>query len=211
MKIGLKSRDGVSILNVAGAVDAHNFAVLKAGISKLFRDGKNRIVLNLEDAQEIEGEIIRELAILDVFARELAGKIVLVSPHEDLKASVRLFSRPPVVAILSTEDQAVEYFQHLADTLESTDGDVIALRKELAGKTERVSALEAELAALDPAQLNQLRAENAALKEKNALLEAQVEALTRADRAPRTEAGFLEKIAALEASVKRLAAELPAR
>ena len=207
MKVGLASRDGISILNVSGAVDAHNFAVLKAGISKLFRDGKNRIVLNLEDAQEIEGEIIRELAILDVFARELAGKIVLVSPHEDLKASVRIFAKPPVIAILSTEAQALEYFKHLSEALESTDGDVLALRKELGAQTKVIAELEERLAALQPAKLEELRKENAALAEKVTLLEGQVEALTRADRAPRTDAGYLEKIAALEASVKRLAGE----
>ena len=54
-------------------------AVLKAGLTKLLQNGKNRIIVHLFDCESLSSDVIRELAILDVFARELSGKIVLVS------------------------------------------------------------------------------------------------------------------------------------
>ena len=54
MKLELSAQDGVSILTVTGPIDQHKFKVLKAGIVKLFKDGKNKIVLNFNNVEKME-------------------------------------------------------------------------------------------------------------------------------------------------------------
>lgn len=209
MKINLRQEDSASVLDIQGSVDAHNFDVLKAGLSKLLRNGKNRIVLNLESAGELPNEVIRELAILDVFARELSGKLVLVSSHAELKQKVQAFAKPPVVAILPNVAKAVEYLKDLG-SLEGEDAsdnfDVV--KAQLEEKTRMVSALEAQLKQSDPGAMQKLRHENAELADKVRLLEGQLgEILGGARKQPVDAEGFLEKFEALEESVRKLSGE----
>jgi anti-anti-sigma regulatory factor len=205
MKLALRQEDTVSILEVSGTVDAKNFAILKAGITKLLRDGKNRIVLSLVDASQLEGEVLRELAIIDVYARELSGKIILASSNEELKESVRAFAKPPVVPILASVELALDYFKKSQPSVEEEE-DLGALKTKIAEKEKVIAALEARIKLQDPREAKDLRSANAELKEKVALLEKQVNTLTKEKRKPMDEEGFLEKILTLEDTVKRLSA-----
>lgn len=204
MKLSLRQEEGVSILEISGPVDLGNFQVLKAGISKLMRDGKNKIILRIVDADQIPADVLRELAIVDLFARELSGKIVLASDNEKLKESVRTFAKPPVIPILSTVALCLEYFRNLSD--EEEGGESAAeLKKALAGKDQEIKALQAQVKQMDPKEINGLRADKAELQGKVKLLEAQVAELLKGQRDPGDVAGFMEKINFLEDSVKKLA------
>lgn len=203
MKIALRQEDAVSILEISGAVDAHNFQVLKAGLTKILQAGKNRIALNFTDTQELEGDVIHEIAVLDVFARELGGKIIIVAGNPELKESIRVLSKPPVIPLVSSVEQAVEFFKK-SEPVEEVEADPAALRAEIETKAKTIEALEARLKLLDPTELNALRATNSELKLKLSLVEAQLDELLREKRTPVDAEGFLEKIAALEDSVKRL-------
>ncbi|MGZ3694818.1 MAG: STAS domain-containing protein [Bdellovibrionota bacterium] len=205
MKLSLRQEDGVSILEVAGAVDLQNFQILKAGISKLLRDGKNRIVLKVNDADQIPSDVLRELAIVDVFARELSGKIVLASENEKLKESVRAFAKPPVIPILSTVALCLEYFKTLANDEEEGGATSAEIKKALEGKDREIAALEARIKLLDPKELQKVQAQRAELQTKVTLLEGQVAEFMKAQRDPGDVAGFLEKITFLEDNVKKLA------
>jgi anti-anti-sigma regulatory factor len=208
MKISMRQEESCSILDITGNITQHNFAVLKAGLTKLFANGKNRIVLHIQDADHLSTEVIRELAILDVFARELSGKLVLASDSNDLKTKVTAFAKPPVVAILPSVAKAAEYLRDL-DQLEGDEGgeSFAELQKELEEKTRLVAALEAQLKQADAATSQKLRTENASLKDKVALLESQVGELAGKKREPVDAEGFLEKFAALEETVKKLGNE----
>lgn len=203
MKISLRQEDSIAILEASGDVDAHGFQVLKAGLTKLLRDGKNRIVLSLKDASELESDVLRELAILDVFARELSGKIVLAAESQELREGVKIFAKPPVIPILSSVAIALDYFKK-SEPKEEEEADPEALKVAVEAKDREIDALKARLAQLDPKETNELRALNAALKSKVSLLEAQVEDLMREKRTPVDAEGFLEKITALEESLKRM-------
>lgn len=203
MKLSLRQEDSVAILEVSGEVDTHNFQVLKAGLTKILRDGKNRIVLSLSDANELESDVLRELAILDVFARELSGKIVLAAESEELREGVKIFAKPPVIPILSSVALALDYFKK-SEPKEEEEADPEALKVAVEAKDREIEALKARLAQLDPKVTNELRALNAALKSKVNLLEAQVEELMKEKRTPVDAEGFLEKITALEESLKRM-------
>ena len=204
MKLALRQEEGLSVLEVSGGVDAHNFQILKAGISKLLREGKNRIILHFTEADQLSGEVIRELAIIDVFARELSGKIVLSSPNKLLKESVRSFAKPPVIPILSTVELALEYFRRLITEEEEGGEGNAELRKTIEEKDKQISALEARVKQLDPKEIQKARSEKAELQQKVTLLESQVEELLKRQRDPADAEGFLEKINFLEDSIKKL-------
>jgi anti-anti-sigma factor len=203
MKVSLRHEDSIAILEVAGEVDAHSFQVLKAGLTKLLRDGKNRIILSLKDANELESDVLRELAIIDVFARELSGKIVLSAENEDLREGVKIFAKPPVIPILSSVALALDYFKK-SEPQSEEEADPDALKAAVQVKDREIEALKARLAQLDPKETNELRALNASLKSKVSQLEGQVEDLMKEKRTCTDAEGFLEKINALEDSLKRM-------
>lgn len=204
MKVSLRHEDSIAILEVTGEVDAHNFQVLKAGLTKLLRAGKNRIILSLQDANELESDVLRELAIIDVFARELSGKIVLAAESEELREGVKIFAKPPVIPIVSSIPIALDYFKKSEPKEEAEEADPEALKASLQAKDREIEALNARLAQLDPKETNELRAQNAALRSKVSQLEGQVEDLMKEKRVPADAEGFLEKISALEDSLKRM-------
>lgn len=204
MKIALRREDGIAILDVSGGVDLQSFQVLKAGLSKLLRDGHNRIALNFPEGSGLPSDVIRELAILDVFARELAGQIVLVSINKEVRDSVVLFSKPPVIPIVDTLADAQEFFRRLGAPAEDAEEEAAALRQALDARDKEIKALEARIKLLDPKVVTQLRAQNAELQLKTKELEAQVERLSLDKRKPTDTAGLMEKIEALEASLEQL-------
>jgi|GEM_PF-5040338 len=209
MKLSLRQEESASILEVQGNIDIHNFAVLKAGLTKLFQNGKNRIVVHLTGSEDISTEVIRELAILDVFARELSGKLVLASENNDLKQKVQTFAKPPVVAMLPSVAKAVEYLRDL-DTREGDEAgeSFTEVSAQLNAKTQQVAALEAQLKQSDPGQAQKLRTENSALKDKLKLLEAQIAELLGGKRKQPIDAeGFMEKFETLEDSLRKLSGE----
>ncbi len=209
MKLALRQEENCSVLEIQGSVDAKNFAVLKAGLTKLFQNGKNKIVLHLVSSpNDLSADVIRELAILDVFARELSGKIVIASESAELKSKVSTFAKPPIVAILPSVAKAIEYMKDLS-ALEGDEGGESAaeLATQLEARAQQVAALEAQIKQADPSALNTLRAENAELKDKVKLLEGQIADILGKRRQPETVEGFFEKIEALEESLKKMGGE----
>ncbi len=208
MKISMRQEDGCSILDIQGDIDFHNFAVLKAGLTKLLQNGKNRIVLHLDGGENLASDVIREIAILDVFARELSGKLVIASESPTLKSNVLSFAKPPVVGILPSVAKAVEYLKDL-DALDGEEGGegLAEVTAALEARTKQVASLEAQLKQANVGDAHALRAENAKLKDRLTLLEAQILDLTARRRQPLDAEGFLEKIETLEEMVRRLGGE----
>lgn len=206
MKLALRQEENCSVLEIQGSIDAQNFAVLKAGLTKLFQNGKNRIVLHIVSPNDISTDVIRELAILDVFARELSGKLVLASENEDLKAKVSSFAKPPIVAILPSVAKAVEYLREASAGEESGEASEEVLA-QLEAKNKQIAALEAQVKQADPAAVNALRAENAELKDKVKLLETQIADILSKRKKPEVVEGFFEKIEALEESLRKISGE----
>lgn len=204
MKLSLGQQDGVAILEVKGAVDIHNFQVLKAGLSKLLRDGRNRIILNLEECENLDNDVLREIAILDVFARELSGHIVISSSNEAVKQAVLNFSKPPVIPFLATIQLAVEYFQKQKPDTEESLEDAAILKNKLEAKEKEVEALLAKVKTLDPGELQKVRAMSVEAQSRADMLQTQLDALLLERRKPVDAAGFLAKIEALEETVKKL-------
>src|SRR5262245_15056237 len=108
MKLSLSEQSGVWILTGVGDISEHDIQVLKAGLTKLFNSGKNRIVVDLPEADRIPPEMLREIARLDITARELSGRIVLAGINSRLREQIESFSKPPVVECVESKEAGVE-------------------------------------------------------------------------------------------------------
>ena len=165
----------------------------------------NKIILNLSETKKLDSDVIREVAIIDVFARELSGRIVLSSTDPELKNNILTFAKPPVVPFLASVDLALDYFKKMtpdADSEESSE----EVRKALAAKEKELEALKAQVKSLDPAQITKLKSEKTELQTRCKQLEKQVETMLKNKRDPVDASGFLEKITTLEDTVKKLSA-----
>jgi anti-anti-sigma regulatory factor len=205
MKLGLELKEGISILSVTGPVDLHSFAIVKAGITKIFRDGKNRIALNLSGAESLDTEVIREIAILDILARELAGRIALVVASSEIKQNIVSFSRPPVVPIFDSIAQALDFFRKAGkEDIEEPVENTKELNRILKLKEQEIEALQAQLKQNDRSELQTARAEAAQASAQYKQLLLQVKELILERRKPLEESAALDKALALEGEVKEL-------
>lgn len=87
MKLALSLQDGISVLSGSGEISPHDVAVLRAGLTKLLRSGRNRIVLDLPEAKSFPAELLAEVSKLDQLARELSGRIALACKKELTQSS----------------------------------------------------------------------------------------------------------------------------
>lgn len=207
MKLSLRHEDGIAILDISGAVSEHELSVLKAGLTKLLQAGKNRIVLHFVDADQLVGEVLREIAILDLFARELSGRIIIAAENDVLKQSIKSFAKPPSIPVLASAAKAIEYFKLNDPTQEESEESLESLKEQLKEKDKAIKALEEQLRLVDKSQITTLRAENAEMKKRVSLLEKQVDDMVKERRDPMDVDGLLEKNLVLEETVKRLSAQ----
>ena len=204
MKLSLEQKEGISVLHVDGGVDKHQLQVLKSGLAKLFKDGKNKIIIHFTNVGALDGDIIREMAILDVFARELAGKIVISSADEKLRESILNFAKPPVMPFFTTPDAAIKHFSdEKIEAPQIKDAHVL-----LTEKTKEVESLKEQLAALDQEKLKGLEERNAELESKVRFLQTQIENLLKEKRIHLDPDALMAKNKALEQSVAKLSVQI---
>jgi hypothetical protein len=110
MKLKLDAIRDISVLLAEGPITPENFAILRAGIKKLFKDGKNKIILELPDSGTFTPPLLRELATLNLMAAELSGSIVLAKIAPLTRAKIEAFSKPPSVRCFVDREAASEFF-----------------------------------------------------------------------------------------------------
>ena len=106
MKLTLDKHKELAILRVSEEVSAKDLEILRAGIQKFFRDGKNKIVIDITNVKELNTPFIREIAILNILAAELAGSVVFAGVNEKFKQKMLAFSKPAAFAYYSSEEEA---------------------------------------------------------------------------------------------------------
>lgn len=185
MKLSLSSRKGVEVLGVSGSIADHGVKVLRAGLTKILKTGKNRIVLELPGGQDLSSEAIRDVAAFDVLARELSGRIVLAGVSSELKTKIEAFAKPPVILCFETTDGAVEFL-------------AAPPRPEIAEAAGAESPKQEE---------DSLKKRVAALERENKALKEQVILTTLARRAPANEADYVSRIELLESKLEKALAE----
>lgn len=109
MKLSLKSQNGIEVLTGGGEISAHDLQILRAGIMKLFQSGKNKIVLEIPEAEKLPPEILREVSKLDLMARELSGRLVLAGVNTVLREQITRFAQPPVIQCFDSKEDAIKH------------------------------------------------------------------------------------------------------
>lgn len=110
MKLRMEAVKDISVLIAEGAMTPENFAVLRAGVKKLFKDGKNKIILELPDSAAFTPVVLREFASLNLIAAELSGSIVLAKIAPLTRAKIEAFAKPSAVRCFGDRAAAVEFF-----------------------------------------------------------------------------------------------------
>lgn len=214
MNLSLSQKDGITVLTVTGPMDVKNVQILKAGITKLFKDGKNRIALELKDAQALPPEVITEVQNLDKFAKELAGSIVVICASTELKKTIETVSEsaPPPIAVFATMEPALKaLLKSGSDGVSaSAAADPVALSAEIAAKDKEIEALKNQVSVLDPKEITALRAESEDLKTKLREMEEHVKKLMLERRVPPDAEAYNAKIEALNDTIAELTEKIAA-
>lgn len=171
-------------------VTEHDVEVLRAGLVKILKTGKNKIVLELPKNESLPSEVIRELASFDIMARELAGRLVLAGITPGLKTKIEVFAMPPVILTFESREKAVEFFV-------------------APPAPEPLPTAPAQAAEALPDEQSSFKIRAQELEQENKFLKEQIILTTIARRPPSDEAAYLEKIRHLEAKIEKMLNEAP--
>jgi anti-anti-sigma regulatory factor len=202
MKLSLSEQAGVWILSGTGEISDHDIQVLKAGLTKLFNSGKNRIVIDLADAERIPPEMLREIARLDITARELSGRVVLSGINERLKEQIAQFAVPSVVECVESKEAAVAKLQ------EKGPPPTAAPAPTPGAPTDQYKA---DIRQKEIGETGELRKRVEKLQKQNELLIEQLKTALLARRVPSGDAALKSEITALEEKIGQLLGQRQAK
>jgi anti-anti-sigma regulatory factor len=206
VKLSLGLTQGFTVLKVDAEVSAHDFQVLKAGITKLLGDGKDKIVLDLTPQQDMDEAMIRELGLLNFTARELSGEIVLIASAKGLLQKIESFANPKPISIYGKVEEGVEHLVRKGKVASELSGAPVG------ASPEEIQKLQAEITQLKGqlrdkeggGELAQVKQQNAELAAQNRQLMEQVEAMFLKRVEPPNAASYQEKVTLLEDKVEEL-------
>jgi len=112
LKITLSQDRAVNILSTSGSIEDRDVPALKAGVGKLIRDGKNQVIVETSEGRMPE-VLIRELMQLDLLAREMAGRLVVVATNAELRTQLINFARPMTLEGFASRDLAQSFFDQM--------------------------------------------------------------------------------------------------
>ena len=202
MLLNLQKQGSAHILEVTGDVDAKGASILRAGITKLMKSGKDRIVIDFSKAGAIDGSAIQELGELAKLANELMGKIVAAGAG--LKAAKEIGATIP---LLPSIKEAIDYLNQAKPPIEEISPELDALIRE---KDAKIQALENQVALSSPEELRKLRAENESLRQGGQDLEERLKRLLAERRLPPDADSMLEHVTSLERNLTKLTAQIEA-
>ena len=226
MKLHLSQDRGIQILSATGPVELRDIQVLGAGVRKLIRDGKNQIILETNEPV-MPDDLIRELMSLDLVARELSGRLVLVTASAELKTKIENFARPMTLEAFPDRGLALNFFEKInaaplgpipgvegpapAAPPEASPAPATQVTQPAQGSPEpeeQIKQLKEEIRQRELKDLGQLRETISRLENENKALLDQFKTYFRERRNPPDERAYQQRIADLEARVEQLMDEM---
>jgi anti-anti-sigma regulatory factor len=216
MKLAMSDQSGVWILTGTGDISEHDIQVLKAGLTKLFNSGKNKIVIDLPESERIPPEMLREIARLDITARELSGRIVLAGINARLREQIAQFAMPPVVECVESKEAAVKKLLEnpaekaapaMAAAAPAAPAAAPAAKgtaAPAAGAPEAATQYKADIRQKELGESGELRKRVEKLQKQNELLIDQLKTALQAKRVPPGDAALRSEIASLEEKIAQL-------
>ena len=214
MILKLESQKNVSILIAKGAIEKKDVAVLFAGIKKLFRDGKNRLILELPDVSVMSSDDLRELVKLNLLAAELSGEIVLSSIDETTQTRIAGFSSPPFMRCFKTREDALSQFGPKADVnpdgiLEKAPAPTRPISIGVTHPETAPPSMKDEFQHKEVHELGPLRKQIERLERENRALSEQLQNTLFTYRDPKTNEQWIKKVEYLETALEKLLQKTP--
>lgn len=207
MNLNLEQKSGAHILKISGDVDVKGTAILRAGVTKLMKSGKDKIILDLAQVGGLHESFVKEVTELHKLAAELMGKVVVAGAPANVATQLKAAGDPPPFPVINTVIEAITFLQQTGQLIEELPPEIDALIKQ---RDARIQALENQIALSNPEELRKLRQENETLRSQTQALESQVTELIQGRRIPPDVEAVLEKINVLERNVKEMSASLQA-
>ncbi len=174
MKLKLRAENDVQVLTISELDSPKNVDVLRAGITQIFKNGKNRIVLELTTPKSVPAELLRELGRLKLLANELSGDIVISGLDPETKQKVDSFAKPPFAVTFLTTAQALNFFKELSAPKPPTPpekapvaGPVPDIKTGVAGSARLDEKFKEEIRQREMGEMGSLRKELEHLKSEN--------------------------------------------
>lgn len=201
MQIKLEAKQDFHLLQVQGELDEKSAQVLRAGISKLLRTGKDKIALDLGGTAHLPDSFTQELVSLHAIARELGGEIVICL-NEPRGGKLRASLGTAQLIVVQNVAEATEQFAR-ALAIKSPELSADA-QKILQERDLKIASLERRVAALDPTQLRNLQSELENVRNENLVLKNQVLSLMEERRIPPDADAVKERIQGFEKLIQEL-------
>jgi hypothetical protein len=201
MQLSLQSEKNVSILSVKGTLLKKDIPMIFAGIRKLFRDGKNRMILELPESAQITSDDLRELVQLNLLAAELAGEIVFSAIDENTQHRINGFSSPPFMKCFHSRAEAMAHFSPKVDPLTQLPPQG---KQPAPTETHREAFVHKEVSELGP-----LRKQIEKLEKENRALAHQLQSSLFTHREPATSDQWKKKVEYLEEELKKSLQKTP--
>ncbi len=161
MKLKLIEEKGAHVLDIEGEVDLRGFKILKAGIAKLLKDGKNKMILDFSRTPKIDPGCLRELAELNLIARELSGEILLASLSPMMRMNIENLGKPSALTCFPSRAAALTILTRMGqepeDEEEDEDTKGMGVEELLAKKKDEVKGLKDQLKQRETGELSKLR------------------------------------------------------
>ena len=209
----MEDKAGVRILHIEGAVDSHQFSVIRAGMVKILKDGKNKILVDFESSANVNQDAIRQVTELNASARELSGEIVLVFSDPKMRVLVENFSKPPLVMCFGSVQEGIDHFNRSRtksapepeDHSSQTDEELLKQNQALKSELEQLRKQLADSAKGEAKSAKDESTRSKGLLEK---IEHDLEKLQAGRRLAPDAETYEAKIGQLEGRIHQLVEEL---
>jgi len=213
MKLTLAREQSVEILTATGAIASRDAQILKVGIGKFIRDGRNQIAIEVTEGG-LPTEVTRELVAIDLLARELSGRVVVVSASEEVKRDIENFARPATLEVFDTRAGALAFFESINAAplspipVPTEEAAPFVATPDVVAEDPAAKQLKGEIRQRELKDVGDFRKLIAKLEDENKALLAQLQTLVVERRAPPDEQAYRDRVRDLEDKLERLMEEV---
>ena len=188
MKLRLDQIKDISILEASEDISSHEINVLKAGIGKLLKSGKNKIILNLTNAKKLSSETMEVILHFQSVASELKGELILVGQGDLVQEVIQKKGKGNYLKFFTSKEAAIASFDgDLKGTNSAKDPALDLTLAEVKKMVENAQAENQKLKSSNSSkggELKKVLSENAFFKRNIRKLEKELEIIKKDHRVP---------------------------
>ena len=112
MKMNVKENGDIMIIQLSGEVDAQSSPEIRSKIKSFISEGRNKLVVDLEEVTYIDSSVIGVLVGRLRSAREGSGDLKLAALQTEVQIVFELIQLDKVFKIFRNQEDAVQAFQN---------------------------------------------------------------------------------------------------